>query len=320
MEDMEIEDEYPGKYDRFSTDRWGRYMWNAFIAISVLYLLASNFYQMDVDVGTSLSFSNHRLEARLNSYRRDFKALNATVYELLACAVCIDDVLYITNSNTSGDVIVHNMTLMLAKRGVVVNNFFNLVQYTLELGAAEKALELEVANLTTIVDEIAYNTTTPNDGLRLEIADLVPLQGTLPNGTLIPFTINGVYTFNYDSQGVFDISNNSFVHINRDAVVVAEFGIYYAGNGSSPEVVCMMFPSQQHILFQDPPLFASAEEGVNVTAIGAPFEQVGTVMGSAAFNVTEGWDLTIQCSIAQESPFVVLPSSYLSINVLSIFV
>lgn len=306
------DDEYSARAGSASSGWWPTPMalWNALLTVFVAYLLATSFYEMTVSVSDSPSYSNHHLQSDISSVRHELHRLNHTLYKLLACASCVDDVLLISNSNTSGDVYVRNSSSS--------GNYFSLVPYVVLQGETLELVQQNVSELFSLVDALENSTSLPLDSLRLQVTDLVPIAEHLPNGTSVPFVLSGAYTYRVDTFGVFDISNTSHVTVNRRALIQSDVNVFFAGNGSSPEAICMLFSDSNMLPFQAPPLIAGSAEGVNVSAFGAPFEQVGTIDAGGSFIAEVGWQLTVICSIAQDFVFAIVPSSHIEFTVLSL--
>lgn len=306
------DDEYSSRTGYAGSGWWPTPMvvWNTLLTVLVAYLLATSFYEMTISVSSSPSYSNHHLQSDITSTRRDLRRLNHTVHQLLACASCVDDVLLISNSNTSGAVYVKNSS--------AADEYFSLVPYVVSQGETLLLVQQNVSQLFSLVEALENSTSLPLDALRLQITDLQPLAEHLPNGTSVPFLLSGIYTYRVDMYGVFDISNSSHVTVNHRALIQSDVNIFFAGNGSSPEAICMLFPDSSMLPFQAPPLVAGSAEGVNVTAFGAPFEQVGTIDTGGSFIAEAGWQLTVMCSIAQDFVFALVPSSHIEFTVISL--
>lgn len=288
----------------------GTHIWRILITLMVAYLLASSFYQYAVSDGTSTSYSNHNLLSRLNTLEHNFKALNRSFYKLTNCISCTDEVLYVTNINSSGAITVYNST---------GGFYFNIVNYTIDLGVDFAVQQAQIDALQEEVANITAQSLIPPHSIRLSANDLELISGTLPNSSIIQFENGGDYSFDYDNEVVFDTSNASFVGMKKRALVRVTAGIYFAGNGTEPQILCMMMVNFSSAFFTVPVPMAFTLDSVNVTSIGFPFEELGASESPTMFVAEPGWQLNIQCSIAQPSPMIIVPTSFLLVEAVHVF-
>jgi hypothetical protein len=227
---------------------------------------------------------------------------------LLNCTSCINGTLYITNIHTNGSIIVYNSSS---------GEYFNLVNYTIDLGETVAEQGAELAVLNEAVSELVANASTPTDEFRFDITDFVPIDGLYPNITFVPFQDNNFFfSYMYNASGVFDTSNSTYVLVEKEVLVDASFGVYYAANGTDPNLLCMLFPFLNSSIFLDPPLIGCGQQAVNLTSIPVfPFDHSGTLNGAGQFKALVGMQLNLQCTAAEPQPFVITPSSFLAMRV-----
>jgi hypothetical protein len=290
------------------TMTWG--IWAAFITVGVLFSVASLIYVYTVLNASTVDYANHELLQDYRRLREDLRTLRRRVNiierwknQTQLCINCTSsEVLIITAIATNGSITVYNSSS---------GQTFELVNYTVQLGQ-------NVSELQATVDQLVINGSTPEESIRLEVMNLVPLAGTLPNSSFIPFGNVGFYTYVVNGgQGVFDTSNTTYVGINRPALIDVEYGLYFAANGTRPELICMLMPFLNSTIFAFPPVSANANTGVNVSNVLAPFH-VGTIVGSGRAVAQPGWQLNVQCSIAMDNPYFILPSSFISFQVVTL--
>ncbi|MBS1583971.1 MAG: hypothetical protein JSS82_00275 [Bacteroidetes bacterium] len=285
------------------------------ISLSTILLgfaLAVAIYTLVILNGNTEGYSNHQLESKLNDLRRDFnREIRRAIHNitelqtLLNCTQCIDGILYITNIHTNGTIVVYNSSS---------GTYFNIVNYTIDLGVTVDEQGAEITDINNTVTMILTDG-VPTDEFRLEISDFILIDGLYPNVTFVPFRDAGIFSYIINGSDVFDTSNNTYALVNKEALVSGSFGIYYAANGTDPNLLCMLFPYLNSSIFMNPPLIGAGNQAGNLTALGFPFDHAGTVNGAGQFKATVGMELNIQCTAVEPQPFAITPSSFFSLKV-----